>query len=312
MAERHHYISQFHLRGFLDPKSTHTSDPWFWVGDCLQGTIVRRSPKNTGWQRGMFDGPGAFANPDLSLESFLSKEVEGPAATALRNWVLLPQGKRGSIPPEVFRYVTWAAARSLPMLQLFEDWTNALPPDAQCVYPPPPGFEKIQWGGGVHCMWHPTLGIRQDVPSEQVHALRGQGWQVRMGKDDFLPAVHFQAWYFQVQMFPLLQWGILDAPPGQYFIIADRPVVWGVRLWGEEGWKLAVDVPPYYLRDPKVQLVAPLTRSVALFAFHRSSLPPVMVRPDDVNRIVACGARHWIAGPTKATVAAALEHDRVL
>lgn len=312
MAERHHYVSQFHLRGFVDPYSTNARDPWLWVGDCQQGTTFRRSPKNTGWQRGMFDGPDAFANPNVSLESYLSKEVEGPAATALRNWVLLPQGKRGSIPPEVFRYVTWAAARSLPMLQLYEDWLNGVPVDAEYVEPPPPGYEKIQRGGGTVRMEHPTLGIRDEVPSEHVHALRCQGWQARLRDQDFLEAVHFQAWYFQVRMFARLQWMTLDAPPGKHFIIGDRPVVWGYNEFKDEGWSLAVDVPPSALRNPHVQLVAPLTRSIALFAFHASSSHPETIRPDDVNRIVACGAHRWIAGPTKATVESLLGHDFVM
>ena len=37
------------------------------------------------------------------------------------------------------------------------------------------------WGGGVHRMEHPTLGTREGVPSEQVHALRAEGWQIRLG-----------------------------------------------------------------------------------------------------------------------------------
>lgn len=312
MAERHHYVSQFHLRGFVDPTSTNTPDPWLWVGDCEQLTISQRSPKNVGWFRSLFAGPGGFANPDLSLESFLANEVEGPAAIALRNWVALPQGRRGQIPPEVFRYLCWAAARSLPMRQLYEDWTNSLDPDAQCAYPPPPGFEKIQWGGGLHQMEHPTHGIRDDVPSEQVHALRRQGWQVRIGNNDFLQIMHFQAWYFQVQMFPPLQWAVLDAPFGNYFIVGDRPVVWGVRQLTDKGWTTQLDVPPYYLRDRHVQLVAPLTRSIALLAFHASSPPPARVTPHDVNRIIASGAQRWIFGPKQSTIRAVIDDKAVV
>ncbi len=109
MADRHHYVSQFHLRGFIDPASMNTQDPWLWLGDREQQTVSRRAPKNVGWFRGLFNGPGAFANRDLSLESFLANEVEGPAAHALRNWIGLPQGKAQRSPQKWFD--TWRGRR---------------------------------------------------------------------------------------------------------------------------------------------------------------------------------------------------------
>lgn len=237
--------------------------------------------------------------------------MEGPAAIALREWALLSPGKRGSIPPELFRYLTWAAARSLPMQSLYEEWINDMPVDAQYVEPPPPGYEKIRLGGGVHRMEHPELGIREGVPSELVHDLRREGWRFRVGQDDFRAVVHFQAWYFQVRMFPRLRWMILDAPHGQYFVVSDRPVVWGFAQVSDDGPSLLLDVPPNALRDQNVQLVAPLTRSIALLAHHELGQPPTMIRPCDINFIVASGANRWIAGPTQQAVAAALGRGRV-
>jgi hypothetical protein len=182
---RHHYVSQFHLRAFIDPISNETPGPWLWVGDRLLGTIARRSPKNVGWQRDLFAGPGGLADREASLEAHLSKEVEGPAASALRKWALLSPGNRGSIPPELFRYLTWAAARSLPMQRLYEEWINDMPVDPQFVEPAPPGYEKMRKGGGEHRMEHPELGVRDGVPSEQVNDLRKQGWRFRVGRTTF-------------------------------------------------------------------------------------------------------------------------------
>jgi len=142
------------------------------------------------------------------------------------------------------------------------------------------------------------MGIRDDIPSGEVTALLEKGWELMVGVDDFMELAHAQAWYFQVRMFSRLQWMILDAPPGKFFIIADRPVVWGFENLS--------DVPPSALRDPLCQLVAPLTRSVCLFAFHASALPPEEVTPEDVNRISASGAHEWVAGPTEGAVADAL------
>lgn len=149
-----------------------------------------------------------------------------------------------------------------------------------------------------HRMEHPALGIRDDVPSEDVELLRRQGWRFLLVKDDFLELVHLQAWYFQVRFFPRLRWIILDAPRGRHFIIGDRPVVWGF-----DG---AVDSQPRALRHPDVQLFATLTRSVALFAHHPSVPPPGAISCQDVNRVLASAAQDWIAGPTRDEVTEAL------
>jgi hypothetical protein len=78
-----HYVSKFHLSAFCDPASTNTPNPWLWIGSLADQSIRRRSPKNIATAAGIFDGPGGFAEPGASLETFLANEVEGPAATAL-------------------------------------------------------------------------------------------------------------------------------------------------------------------------------------------------------------------------------------
>ena len=103
-------------------------------------------------------------------------------------------------------------------------------------------------------------------------------------------------------MFSRLHWIILDAPPEKYFVIADRPVVWGF-----EGLS---NVPPSALRHPSCQLAVPLTRSLGLFAYHASASPPDPIRPEDINRISASGAQEWIAGPTEDVVAESLASMR--
>lgn len=251
----------------------------------------------------MFEGPGAPADRTSSLETFLSTEIEGPAAAALAQFAKRPVGRRGSIPPELFRYICWAAARSLPMRQLVETWLRTLPPSLEVFEPPPPGYNQIRQIEGLHRMTDPSGIMRDGIPSSKIQSFREQGWQLCVGPNEFLDFAHMQAWYFQVRMFPRLRWEILDAPPGKFFVIADRPVVWGF-----EGLS---DVPPSALRGPLCQLVVPLTRSLALFAFHASAPQQESIAPEDINRISAYGAHEWIAGPTEDVVAESLAslHD---
>jgi Protein of unknown function (DUF4238) len=294
MSARHHYVSQFHLRGFTELARPAGHEPALWVGDRETGKTYRRAPKKLAWSRGMFDGPGALANQTSSLETFLSTKVEGPAAPALAQFITRPSGCRGSVPPELFRYICWAAARSLPMQQLFEMWLRTLSPSLEVLEPPPPGYEQIQRRKGLHRMTD-TNGIEYgNIPADEIQSLREKGWHLCVGPNEFLEFVHLQAWYFEVRMFPRLQWEILDAPQGKFFVIADRPVVWGF-----DGFS---DVPPSALRDPLCQMAVPLTRSLALFAFHASAPRQEAIAPEDINRITASGAREWIAGPTESVV----------
>ena len=186
------------------------------------------------------------------------------------------------------------------MKPLYQNWIDDVsdPAEAIAVEPSPIGFEQILPLSRSHRMEHPHLGIRDDVPSKDVDALRREGWRLLLTNEDFIELVHLQAWYFQAQFFPKLRWAILDAPPGWYFIIGDRPVVWGV-----DG---VIDVQPRFLRHPDVQLFATLTRSVALFAYNPTGPPPNPVPVRDVNRIIAMAASDWIAGPTRSVVVEAL------
>src|SRR5262249_25399539 len=137
-----------------------------------------------------------------------------------------------------------------------------------------------------------------DVPSEEVEALRHRGWRLLLTQDDLLELVHLQAWYFQVRFFPQLQWIVLDAPPGGYFVIGDRPVVWG--------FDSHLEVAPTTLRPQEVELIAPLTRSLALFACSPAASPPGTITYHEVNHFVAAAADEWIAGPARDVVVAAL------
>lgn len=301
MSTRDHYVSQFHLRGFTDLTVTRPHEPWLWVGDCATHLIERRAPKNVACTTDLFSGPGCLADREASIESYLATHVEGPAAFALRGFVSRPSGQRNAVPAEVGRYLAWAAARSISMKQLYQAWIDDLPDpeDTVVVEPPPTGFEQMTPVTRLHRMEHPTFGVRDDVRSDEVLRLKRDGWRFLLSDDDFLELVHLQAWYFQVRFFPRLRWIILDAPSAGHFIIGDRAIVWGF-----EG---VVDAQPSSLRRPQVQLFAPLTRSLALFAYHPSGAPPEAVSFREVNRAIAAAARRWIAGPTRTVVLESLE-----
>src|SRR5262249_56738927 len=88
----------------------------------------RGEPKIFVWSGGLWEGLGGLEDGEATLETSLEKEVEGPAATALRTLISKEARHFTGIPPELGRYLAWAAARSLPMKALYESWIEAMPP----------------------------------------------------------------------------------------------------------------------------------------------------------------------------------------
>jgi Protein of unknown function (DUF4238) len=98
-----HYVSKFHLGQFCDPQSRNMPDPWLWLGTISDGSVKRGSPKNVGTAPDLFDGPGGFAGPEATIETFLANQVEGPAARVLR--ALSDRGHEiRHLPAELLRY----------------------------------------------------------------------------------------------------------------------------------------------------------------------------------------------------------------
>jgi hypothetical protein len=303
MGAQHHYVSKFHLAQFADPDSLTTKDPWLWQGFVPDGPVQRRAPKNVGTSNLMFDGPGGLADRGATLEEFLAREVEGPAAEAMRE-VCRRRARTGlELPPALTRYLAWAAARSLPMQTLTHFWAeNGFDRGGKIVEPPPEGLLEATESRRAVQMVHPTYGRRVFPVGSDFERASADGWfpDIRE-RTNFLEAVHIQAYYFQARFFPRFKWLALHAPVGQFFVIADRAVGW-VADGG-------IDAPPSCLRDPSAYVLAPISRSLVLVGRHTTEA--WRVTPHQINAVVACWAHDWIAGPAQATVQSAIESRRV-
>jgi hypothetical protein len=296
-----HHVSRFHLSAFCDPAASGTTDPWLWIGSIANGSTKRRSPKNVGTVSGLFSGPGGLADPAASLEKFLANEVEGPAAKSLR--YLLKDSSITALPPEVMRYLAWAASRSLPMQRIEAKWAERFHSkrNAPVAEPPPPAIANCMDRERWIRLIHPVLGEHREAQSDSADELMDDGWIPDMTEQsNFLEGAHIQAHYFQVRWFPRLRWFTLRPPGEQYFIIGDRPVGWGIPG--------CLEAPPNCLRDESAFLVAPLARDLVLVG--RNDPTPWQVTPGQVNAMLAAWAHDWIAGPTEAAVVEALHGRR--
>jgi hypothetical protein len=292
-------VSKFHLSQFTDPESFGTNDPWLWLGSVIDRSIRRRAPKNVGTVNLAFDGPGGLADRDATLESFLAKEVEGPAALAMREVCRWPSGTAGSMPAALLRYLAWAAARSLPMQDLEHCWLEkGFGNGGDVVEPPPEGLLNGSELQRDVKMCHSTLGSRVFRADDDFEKLQAEGWFPDMhDRANFLESVHIQAYCFQVRFFPRLKWFALHAPRGDFFVIADRAVGWVA-----DG---IIDAPPSSLRDPSAYVLAPISRSLLLVGRHTTT--EWQVTTGQVNAVMTSWAHERIAGPTQTTVKFALE-----
>lgn len=298
MATRAHTVSRFYLQGFMAPEPDRRREPFVWVGRFKTGEIVRKSPKNLSISPGLYDGRGGLAHPDASLESHL-QGIESAASGAINRFVAIAPEQGGTLPPEISRFLAWQAARTPGWMDLVQKWANALPIglESELAEPPPEALANIQDAARPLCLEDPTTGERRHVVNaREFAAYRSQGWKWVFQRDDHLEALHLQAWYFQVRHFPRLAWVKLTAPVEDSFIASDRGVAWLV-----DGF---ADTPPAALRHPTAQVVAPLTKKVALVGRHgRNSLH---ITPREVNRLVAFAASEWVAGASKEIVEQAL------
>jgi hypothetical protein len=290
--------------GVCDLDSIGTQDPWLWVGNLADGSVRRRSPKNVGIRADLFDGPGGLADSGTTIESFLANEVEGPASRALREFCNSGNAAAGA-PEPLMRYVAWAASRSLPMQRLEVEWAAQYGAflSAPAVEAPPDGLTGATPRRRGVRLKHPTLGETILKEADDPDVLFDAGWiPDPSDRDNFLEGVHIQAYYFQVRWFPRLRWFTLRPPQGDFFIIGDRPVGWGVPD--------CLDAPPCCLRDQSAFFIAPLSRSLALFG--RNNPAPWSVTPAQVNAILAGWSHEWVAGPTSECVTEAVRTRRPL
>ena len=297
MSSQHHYVSKFHLREFCDPDSLSTRDPWVWLGQIETLEVKRRSPKNFGTVPLLFDGPGGLADRNSTIESFLAKEVEGPAAAAIKK---IAFNGATELPSELMRYLAWAASRCLPMQRMDLDWSVRFEPlhRTPLVEPAPAFLERSFALNRDVALLNPATGELRTANGQLPNSLIDEGWIPDPSyRINFLEMAHVQALYFQERWFPRLRWFTLRPPDGDFFIIGDRAVGWGVPD--------CLDAPPCCLRDPGAFLIAPVTRSLVLVGRNHSAA--CSVTPTQINSIIAGWSHQWIAGPTETIVQKALE-----
>ncbi len=282
-ATRAHTVPQFYLRGFVAPESEAGIDPFVWIGSLPTGEVKRRSPKNISIIRGLYDGPGGFDDLGASIEGHLAK-IEGAASSAIHKFVATEHEGGSTVPAEIWRFLAWQAARTPGWMELEEEWVYDWDPnmDTPVLEPPPEGISGIRDKVRKYCLEDPDTGeLREVMDFDQV--LRpianevGSGCFVQKTMTGVAPhaGVVLSGSAFST---PLL--GSVKCARRDAWFITSGP--------GElRGWLTATRTHlPVRLRHPTAQIVAPLTRKVALVG--RNETQKLQVTPsrgEPIHRI---------------------------
>lgn len=280
---RHHYIPQFYLRGFASQETSNRRQPSLWVCDIESGSIAQRTPRNLAVEIGYYAIETEHGLDYQTLENELAR-MEDQAAFALRQFLSPPVGSRGAMEPEISLFIAWLACR-VPWFRRIatEGW--------------PKHMDDMAWGK-VEAEDDPDFSVllvnqatgeHQRLPREAaLDAIRSGQWTAQMDQNQIVDVMRLQRWLFQQQHFPRLFWTVLTAPPGDSFIVSDRPVVWYVP---DKGFADS----PAGLKHPRVELTVPLNAATALLA--TPSPPPAGTRiyPGDINYRTRCFAERFVA-----------------
>src|SRR5438552_12934308 len=109
-ATQAHTVPKFYLRGFAANEPKNGLGPFVWLGSLTTGEIKQRSPKSISIAPGLYDGPGGFDERGASIEAHLSK-IEHAASSAMRKFVATRPEEETIVPPEIWRFLAWQAAR---------------------------------------------------------------------------------------------------------------------------------------------------------------------------------------------------------
>lgn len=112
---------------------------------------------------------------------------------------------------------------------------------------------------------------------EGLSAVRTGNWKSQLDRNQRGELMRLQAWSFEAEHFPNLQWTLLTAPKDTFFVTSDRPVVWFIPDVGGAD-------SPAALKHPDVELTVPLSSRYAFLATKNRPPAGTVIRPSDVNK----------------------------
>lgn len=297
MTTRAHTVPRFYLSGFTCATANQNCEPYLYLGSVETGSIKRRAPGNVSIARGFYDGPGGLAERDATIEIHLAK-IERAAAMAISQLRQASFTDVPEIPPEIWRFVAWQAARTPAWIAIVEELINEWNPNEKVRLAEPPfsGVVNIKDSSRLITIQHKETGDQRTATFKEYKTMFEHSWRWKPCMDDRLEMIHMQAWYFQARHFPRLHWRIIAPPDGLEFITSDRGVTWSAA--GN------YQAPPSALRHESAEVLAPLTARLALIG--RISEPSGPISAEEFNARVAMSAGEWIAGASEVSVTEAL------
>lgn len=249
---RHHFIPQFYLQGFVDPKNS----PYVWVYRKDDGAIIKSSVKDTAVHRHYYSFTTKTGIRDSqTLEKWFS-EIEASVAKIYRKILR----KKPLNNEERSRFATFLALTLTRVPNYRENMIDK--PTAQLMK----RMQIIMASHKQHFETHikkfeKDTGEKISVPIEQLreYILKGD-YDVKVGNPDYSLSFMFSSAKEVAPIFHRMRWAFLETTDDEYFLTSDNPLYYLDPSY-KPGSFYGVG-----LMNKNLEVTFPLSRNLALLA----------------------------------------------
>jgi hypothetical protein len=247
----HHFVPQFYLKGFLDPDSVQTKDPWLWVANLPAGVVKRRAPKNVAAHAGYNTVPGSTESE--AAEEVLS-QLETVAAPIIRRLINGANALTGQEWVDLLFFAAFLAVRTPYFRNRIEGFAAQIAEDLLRLSASHPDY--------YHRSVKETAAVEmtaEEIETSRLTALTPGAIRIKARPILSLLATFQSANDAVYPDFSRMRWAILRAERDLFFVTSDNPV----------SWADPTSRPAFYaghgLRMRNVEVVFPVGPQVCLF-----------------------------------------------
>jgi hypothetical protein len=247
----HHFVPQFYLKGFLDPDSVQTKNPWLWVANLPAGVVKRRAPKNVAARAGYNAVLGSTESE--TAEEVLS-QLEAVAAPIVRRLINGVNELTGQEWVDLLFFAAFLAVRTPYFRNRIEGFAAEIAEDLLRLSASHPDY--------YHRSVKETALVEmteEEIEASRQTALTPGGVRIKARPVLSLLAAFQGARDDVYPNFSHMRWAILRADRDLFFVTSDNPV----------SWADPTPRPAFYaghgLRMRNVEVVFPVGPQVCLF-----------------------------------------------
>lgn len=261
---RQHTVPTFYLKGFVDPASAQSKDPYLWVVDIEEKRVYRRAPENVGRKSGFYDWEDLLNVP--GYEEHLSL-IETRAAKVFRK---LRSGEFNLSNKEKY-HLCYFIAFQISRTERFRNNINTGVTEniKKKIQNLTQDSDQIQ-------------SALNEYPNCDKDSLSVKDIRIFIEKDefsinvkkDFLMGVAIELALKLIPVVGATKWSIFLSPGKQGFVTTDQ----GIAMLTHDSSTPDIDFINFI--NPKLEILVPISNKFALL-MHQKGLPEDILKLDE-------------------------------